>query len=218
MATAKNYVGTKIGKFEILEQYSKNTVVYLKTKCTLCGKIAWVAQKHIASRKCCESKSSSTQFKALDLKGQIINGIEILEKTDRKCGNMNVWKCKCHCGNIFYASLSHVKSGYIKSCGCYKNPPVSDSVRKKGVNVYTNKYLKDGTNLSSISSKMLSTNKSGVKGVFYCKSKKKWIANLIFQKKIYSKAFENKEDAIKYRKELEEKYFKPILEKYNQAD
>lgn len=214
MKTARNYVGTKIEKFEILEQYSKNETVYLKTKCTLCGKIAWVAQKHVASRKCCESKASSTQFKALDLKGQVINGIEILEKTDRKCGNMNVWKCKCHCGNIFYTPLSHIKNGYVKGCGCYKNPPVSDEVRKKGFNAYTNKYLKDGTNLSAISSKMLSTNKSGVKGVFYSESKKKWIASLSFQKKTYSKAFKNKEDAIKYRKELEEKYFKPILEKY----
>ena len=32
--------------------------------------------------------------------------------------------------------------------------------------------------------------------------------------KSHQKAFKNKEDAIKYRKELEEKYFKPILEKY----
>lgn len=101
MKTAKDYIGTKIGKFEILEQYSKNKVVYLKTKCTLCGKIAWVAQKHVTSRKCCESKSSLTQFKALDLKGQKINGIEMLEKTNRKSGNMNIWKCKCYCGNIF---------------------------------------------------------------------------------------------------------------------
>lgn len=214
MKTARNYVGTKIEKFEILEQYSKNETVYLKTKCTLCGKIAWVAQKHVASRKCCESKASSTQFKALDLKGQVINGIEILEKTDRKCGNMNVWKCKCHCGNIFYTPLSHIKNGYVKGCGCYKNPSVSDEVRKKGFNAYTNKYLKDGTNLSAISSKMLSTNKSGVKGVFYSESKKKWIASLSFQKKTYSKAFKSKKDAIKYRKELEKKYFKPILEKY----
>lgn len=214
MKTAKNYVGTKIGKFKILEQYSKNEVVYLKTKCTLCGRIAWVAQKHIATRKCCESKIESTQFKPLNLKGQVINGIEILEKTNKKYYSMNIWKCKCYCGNIFYAPLSSIKNGYTKSCGCYKNPPVSDEVRKKGFNFYMNKYLKDGTNLSSISSKMLSTNKSGVKGVFYSKSKKKWIANLIFQKKRHSKAFENKEDAIKYRKELEDKYFKPILEKY----
>ena len=214
MKTAKDYIGTKIGKFEILEQYSKNKVVYLKTKCTLCGKIAWVAQKHVTSRKCCESKSSLTQFKALDLKGQKINGIEMLEKTNRKSGNMNIWKCKCYCGNIFYAPASHIKNGYIKSCGCYKNPTVSNEIREKGFNTYKNKYLKDNTNLSTISSSMLSNNKSGVKGVFYNKSKKKWTANLIFQKKRYYKTFENKEDAIKYRKYLEDKYFKPILEKY----
>ena len=86
MKTAKNYIGTKIGKFEILEQEYRNKTLYLKAKCTLCGKVAWIAQKHIAVRKCCESKISTTQFKALDLKGQIINGIEILEKTDKKRG------------------------------------------------------------------------------------------------------------------------------------
>ena len=36
----------------------------------------------------------------------------------------------------------------------------------------------------------------------------------MFQNKSHYKAFENKEDAIAYRNELEEKYFKPILEKY----
>ena len=127
---------------------------------------------------------------------------------------MNIWKCKCYCGNIFYAPLSQIKNGYIKSCGCYKSPAVLDKVREKGFNAYTQKYLKDGTNLSTISSKMLSTNKSGIKGVFYSNSKNKWIANLTFQNKTYKKAFKNKEDAIKYRKELEKKYFKPILEKY----
>ena len=40
MKTSKNYVGTKIGKFEILEQDQKNKTLYLKAKCTLCGKTA----------------------------------------------------------------------------------------------------------------------------------------------------------------------------------
>lgn len=43
------------------------------------------------------------------------------------------------------------------------------------------------------------------------KRDKSWIKK---KKKIYKKAFNNKNDAIKYRKELEDKYFKPILEKY----
>lgn len=215
MGKAKNYIGTKIGKFEILDQYSKNYVVYLKTKCTLCGKIEWVAQKHIASRKCCEQKSSSTQFKPLDLQGQTINGIKILEKTDKKYKTMIIWKCKCYCGNIFYAPLSKIKSGGIKSCGCLKPPPVKTGIREKGYKTYAEKYLKDGTNLSTISPKMLSTNTSGVKGVSFDKTKRMWRASLGFQGKTYCKNFKNKEDAIKYRKELEKKYFRPIFEKYN---
>lgn len=217
MATSKNYVGTKIGKFEILEQYSKNTVVYLKTKCTLCGKIAWVAQKHIASRKCCESKSSSTQFKALALKGQIINGIEILEKTDKKRRGAYLWKCKCHCGNIFYAEGYRIKNGEISSCGCKRRVYREDNL-KKAQKAFAHNY-KDGTCIALIkNNKLRTSNKSGIVGVFYSNSKHKWVAHLTCQNKMHKKTFNTKEDAIKYRKELEEKYFKPILEKYNQAD
>lgn len=213
MGKAKNYVGTKIGKFEILEQYSKNYIVYLKAKCTLCGKVAWISQKHIGTQKCCET-NYKTQYTALDLKGKTINGIKLLEKTDKRYGNMVVWKCKCHCGNIFYAPGSEIKTGRIKSCGCYTPPAVSNKVRQKGTETYAEKYLKEGTNLSAISGKMLSTNTSGVKGVFYSKSKNRWVAHLIFKGESHRKTFRDKENAIKCRKEWEEKYFKLILDKY----
>lgn len=77
------------------------------------------------------------------------------------------------------------------------------------------KQFKEDTNIDLISKNQAnSNNKCGIRGVHWCSSKNKWIASLSFQKKTYQKAFKNKEDAIKYRKELEEKYFKPILEKY----
>lgn len=213
MRTTRNYVGTKIGKFEILEQKYKNKTLYLKARCTLCGKVAWVAQKHIAVRKCCEGKSASTQFKALDLKGQIINGIEILEKTDKKRRGAYLWKCKCYCGNIFYAEGYRIKNGEISSCGC-KRKIYRKNNFEKARNVLSS-YYKDGTCIALIkNNKLRTTNKSGYIGVYYSNSKHKWIANLMFQNKSHQKAFKNKEDAIKYRKELEEKYFKPILEKH----
>lgn len=215
MGTAKNYVGSKIGKFEILEQYSKNDVVYLKTMCTMCGKIDWVAQKHVATRKCCESASSSTQFKSVDYSNLTVNGITLLKKTDKKSGSSYLWKCRCHCGNIFYANAANVKAGKVKSCGCITRPPLSKEFLDKGFNAYSKKYLKEHTNLSAISPKMLSTNKSGVKGVYFDKSKQRWIAVLEFQKKRHVKSFTKKEDAIRCRKEWEEKYFKPILDKYD---
>ena len=210
---AKNYVGTKIGKFEILEQHRENKKLYFKAKCTLCGKIAWVGQNHIADRKCCEGKSTSTQFKALDLTGQIINGIEILEKTDIKKHNAYLWKCKCFCGNIFYVEGYRIKNGETSSCGC-KRRVYRENNFKKAKEALAQTY-KDGTCISLIkNNKLRTTNKSGYVGVAYSNDKHKWIATLTFQKKNHRKTFKKKEDAIAYRKKLEDEYFKPVIENY----
>lgn len=177
---AKNYVGTKIGKFEILEQYSKNCNTYLKTKCTVCDKISWVAQKHIKNRKCCESKSCSTQFKSLDLKGKEINGIKILEKTDKKCRGAYLWKCKCHCGNIFYAEGYRIKNGEISSCGCSRKVFRKDNFKKAREKL--NKDFVDGTFLPLIqNNKLRKNNTSGHIGV--SKKGNRWIARICIANK-----------------------------------
>jgi len=49
-------------------------------------------------------------------------------------------------------------------------------------------------------------NTSGVKGVGYCKTHKKWVARLMVNTKDHKKRFESKEEAIAYRRELEIKY------------
>lgn len=67
-----------------------------------------------------------------------------------------------------------------------------------------------------MNAKISSANKSGVKGVQWDKSRKKWVAMLWLKgvRVLYSR-FAKKEDAIRARREAEEKYFKPILEKYH---
>lgn len=60
------------------------------------------------------------QFKSLELKNQIVNGITLLEKTDKKRRGAILWKCKCFCGNIFFAEAYRIKNGEISSCGCKK--------------------------------------------------------------------------------------------------
>ena len=66
----------------------------------------------------------------------------------------------------------------------------------------------------NIRSKVRTDNTSGVKGVK--KQKNKWIAYITFKKRHYNLGtFENKEEAIKARRDAEEKFFKPILKKYN---
>ncbi len=48
-----------------------------------------------------------------------------------------------------------------------------------------------------------SNNQSGIKGVYWDKTNQRWIANITRNNKRISKSFKNKQNAIKYRKHLE---------------
>ena len=123
-------------------------------------------------------------------------------------GKIYFW-CLCECGNKIWVSSGNLKNGHTNSCGCSRI-----SVYKDG-SAYREKNYVENTNLKRLTSITNKNNQSGIKGVHFHSQSNKWVAKLTFQRHTYSKEFKNKEDAIKYRKELEEKYFNPILEKYN---
>lgn len=63
-------------------------------------------------------------------------------------------------------------------------------------------------NLNPINCKIYKNNTSGYKGISWLERLNKWQVNLQYKKeKIYLGVYENLEDAIKFRKEAEEKYF-----------
>lgn len=131
----------------------------------------------------------------------------IIENGKTKCF------CLCDCGNKTSVNSCNLKNGHTTSCGCYqKQKALSFN------NIYLEKYRKENhreqTNLSRLNSPKSKNNKSGYKGVYFHRQKNKWVAKLNFQGKSYSKVFNNMDEAISYRKKLEEKYFKPILDKY----
>ncbi len=146
-----------------------------------------------------------------DLTGKRFGKLFVLAETNNRADEGSiVWKCKCDCGNIIEISSKRLVNGLTISCGCYQKERQKYSMKK-----LQNRQFKENTNIDLISKKQANSNsQSGVRGVHWCSSKNKWIASLSFKKKIHKKAFKNKNDAIKYRKELEDKYFKPILEKY----
>jgi hypothetical protein len=53
-----------------------------------------------------------------------------------------------------------------------------------------------------------SNNKSGITGIYWDKQREKWVGSLTYKGNKYQKRFNTKNKAIKYRKSLEEKYFK----------
>ena len=64
------------------------------------------------------------------------------------------------------------------------------------------------TTENAINKSVMGNNKSGVSGVCYDKSRNKWIGKIgIGNRKTIGKRFSVKEDAIKYRLQLEKEYF-----------
>lgn len=212
MNKIKNYIGTEIGKFEILNQKRENNKTYLYCKCKKCGKEKWIAQGYVKRTKCCEFNHSSTEFKPLDLTNQTINNILILEKTEQRKRGSVIWKCRCFCGKVFYAPLYRIKNGEIKSCGCKRKVYRKENFKK--LQEACNKNYLYGTYLPLIKNpKIRSNNKSGINGVH--KKGSRWIASIMLANHCYKLgSFDNIEKAEKARKEAEEEYFKPILEKY----
>ena len=60
---------------------------------------------------------------------------------------------------------------------------------------------------NNMNKNLSSNNVSGITGVSYSKTENKWIAHIGINKKKYHKKFVDFEDAVKQRKEWEEKYF-----------
>lgn len=116
--------------------------------------------------------------------------------------------CHCDCGNDKKIRKWSLMQGGIHSCGCLRKEaaPKRSDVRL---------LSKNGTNLSILASKKTrSSNTSGVRGVHWDKSRCKWIGGVKIKGVDKKKRFEKFEDAVEYRKMLEELYIEPLIEKY----
>lgn len=224
----KSYVGQRIGKFIVLDRKvelykGKNGKLQSNTmllcKCTKCGKEKWYRLSNAKKAKCCENLLPMGKKKLELKKNTIINNITFIERTDRvNSSGECLWKCKCSCGNIFYTSITRVRNGTIKSCGCSRKSIERTEISRKAIREARSK-IKDiyveGTSLLNLTNKLSNKNTSGHKGVYLNKKRNKWVAQIKFrQKHYYLGSFYTIEEAIKARQRAEEKYFEPILKKY----
>lgn len=67
--------------------------------------------------------------KFIDLTGQTINGIIVIEQAPKRCGKI-MWKCQCFCGKIFEVESYSLRSGHTRSCGCLKDKIKKDETGK----------------------------------------------------------------------------------------
>lgn len=55
-----------------------------------------------------------------NIAGNIYGRLTAIEIYPAPRSKRAVWKCRCECGNITYVSISDLKCGKTRSCGCLR--------------------------------------------------------------------------------------------------
>lgn len=232
MGRKLDLTGQKFGRLTVIRKNGKQgKCIMWECKCE-CGNVKTIRSSHLrsgATQSCgCLSREkarntmrrigakSPTRSAEKLLTGRKFGRLLVLrdsgERTNR---NNRVYECECECGNIVYVPAYSLKNNHTQSCGC-----LLKEIAKKKAQDYLKSAkkndLKEGTSLWGISlKKNQKNNTSGVTGVWLDKRSGKWIAELTLKGEVFRLGtFKDKQVATNVRKEAEEKYFSPIIEKY----
>lgn len=208
--------GQIIGRLTILERKRENNRTYYYCKCD-CGNELWIRADSLKTTKSCGCLAKENQFQAKDISNKQFGRLKALAPTEERDKNNGsvIWECLCDCGNIYYVSEHNLTRNGVQSCGCLGKENSKKNMQK-AIEKHLKEHIIEGTNIPVISRKKVKTNNtSGATGVMWDKERNKWRAVITFKNKIYRLGrYNKKEDAIKIRKEAEEKLFGEFLEWY----
>lgn len=204
--------GQKIGKLTIVDRKRElvdnrpRTFYYCKCDC---GNKKWMRSDSIKHDK---ASCGCTKSKFKDITNKKFGMLTAIKHIGISKNNGYLWRCKCDCGNFTDVPLSSLISGATHSCGCYRKKIATENI-KKTVEEFKEKYIVENTNIAYLmSDKPIKNNTSGVTGVCFNTTTKRWTAQITFKgKRTHLGTFINKEDAIKARKYAEEKLHKDFL-------
>ena len=205
-------IGRKLDMLTILDKKRENNRTFYYCRCD-CGIEKWMRADKIksgGSKSCGCYIKKKLEDRFVDLSGQKFNNWTVLYLYSKQ-NNSTYYYCKCDCGNERVVRRDHLLKGESKSCGCLKNTLLSNSLKKNWKKIAKNIYV-EGTKINSLNRKTLNKNNtSGVTGVTWHNCGK-WMAQIHFKnKRTYLGLYDNKEDAIKARKEAEERLHKEFL-------
>lgn len=142
MGKIRDLTNQKFGKWTVLNfshvNVKQNSTWTCQCECGTVKDVVGYTLTMGTSQSCgCETdKRRMERNDSINLSGETINNIKLLEIAYVNHNQKKVYKCLCYCGNEFYAIGSAIKSKMIKSCGC-----LSKEVRKRffknriGINV-----------------------------------------------------------------------------------
>lgn len=202
---AKDLRGQKFGRLTVLDRVEKPEGTKGRNSFWLCNcdcgekkavRGNLLASQHTQSCGCLNPESVS-EAQTRDLTGRVFGQLKVIRVADgRGTNGHRIWECECACGKTSFVTSKNLVQGYTRSCGHL------DSDGEEF-----------GTKRSSLDKKLSRNNTSGHKGVHWCSSSRKWVAQIKFQsKQMMLGRFDDIQDAIDARKEAEELYFKPVIE------
>lgn len=205
----KDYTGVRRGKLTVIGY----DIEKKKWKCQCeCGGVAYfTSHQWIAD----EPRTCGCYKRRKDISGNRYGQLVAVKPTGNidKHGSAQ-WVCKCDCGNEVIVSLRHLRNGEVKSCGCLKVPT------GQRLGETTRKHCVDGSDpYKLIGTAPRKNNKSGYRGVYYDKEKRKYAATIWFKRKRYRLGrFDTAEEAyeayLKKKEELHSQYLKEYAEEY----
>lgn len=197
----KELAGQEYPHFKVIKpvykEYQEKNKLFWQCKCE-CGNLFLSTTNSITSQKIkscgCYQKKYQKEKHLGRGKIKIGDRFGLLIVTDTSVGNdgRTQYVCKCDCGNAITLSGSHLVKRY--SCGCLTSDSLPDS------NVKVESFVHLG--------KKTVRNTSGCPGVTWKKDRQKWDARIYFDGEAHHLGyFDNKEDAVKARKEAENKIY-----------
>lgn len=125
MIIDKDMIGKKYGRLTVQEILWENSPVKVKCLCD-CGKTTIVNKVDLKdghTRSCgCLQIDSISEKNIKDFTGMKSEyGVKLIERYKQNKNKVFLWKCECHCGNIFYDIPARILNGHTRSCGCLKS-------------------------------------------------------------------------------------------------
>lgn len=190
-------IGRRFGRLVVIDEFRSEKWPMCRCQCD-CGTIKDIRRYSLLSG----NTSSCGCSRRKDITGGRFGRLVAVEYLGRKSGK-TLWRCKCDCGRETITDYASLQSGNTISCGCAVNPALMLSDRV------------DGTRLGAIRHPERKHNSSGVTGVSWNRRRKKWEAYIAFQGvQHHLGLYDDLEDAAQARAAAEEKYFKPLIKKY----
>ena len=123
MAREKDITGERFGMFTVVSRTgSKNNSIFWNCVCD-CGNFKEINGTILRRKKIlscgCKSNWKNEQRKII-LTGKRFERLLVLEESNLSKPGHILWRCLCDCGTEVIKSGRSLRSGSIKSCGCYR--------------------------------------------------------------------------------------------------